>query len=171
MLADISLYWFTGAIGSSFWPYYARLHGSAILPRGIPPVPNLRVHLDWMARRKKTRQPLPEPLRSALGHWMKRLTLSSRAPKATFFRTPKAGTNDASSHWRATNSKWSIHLRVPEGAQKSYSNARSRTFRSSASGQAEMLTTSNCFPVCPRKRISDLLVIHAMRRNCPASSR
>lgn len=26
MLADIALYWFTGAIGSSFWPYYARLH-------------------------------------------------------------------------------------------------------------------------------------------------
>ena len=34
MLADISLYWFTGAIGSSFWPYYARLHGSVILPQG-----------------------------------------------------------------------------------------------------------------------------------------
>jgi pimeloyl-ACP methyl ester carboxylesterase len=27
LLADISLYWFTGAIGSSFWPYYARMHG------------------------------------------------------------------------------------------------------------------------------------------------
>jgi microsomal epoxide hydrolase len=26
MLADISLYWFSGAIGSSFWPYHARLH-------------------------------------------------------------------------------------------------------------------------------------------------
>jgi microsomal epoxide hydrolase len=26
MLANISLYWFTGAIGSSFWPYHARLH-------------------------------------------------------------------------------------------------------------------------------------------------
>jgi pimeloyl-ACP methyl ester carboxylesterase len=26
MLANISLYWFTGAIGSSFWPYYARRH-------------------------------------------------------------------------------------------------------------------------------------------------
>lgn len=26
MLANISLYWFTGAIGSSFWPYYARAH-------------------------------------------------------------------------------------------------------------------------------------------------
>jgi pimeloyl-ACP methyl ester carboxylesterase len=28
MLANISFYWFTGAIGSSFWPYYARLHAS-----------------------------------------------------------------------------------------------------------------------------------------------
>ena len=26
MLGNISLYWFTGAIGSSFWPYYARMH-------------------------------------------------------------------------------------------------------------------------------------------------
>jgi microsomal epoxide hydrolase len=26
-LANIALYWFTGAIGSSFWPYYARMHG------------------------------------------------------------------------------------------------------------------------------------------------
>ena len=27
MLTDIMLYWVTGAIGSSFWPYYARMHG------------------------------------------------------------------------------------------------------------------------------------------------
>ena len=27
MLANISLYWFSGAIGSAFWPYYARMHG------------------------------------------------------------------------------------------------------------------------------------------------
>ena len=26
MLANITLYWVIGAIGSSFWPYYARLH-------------------------------------------------------------------------------------------------------------------------------------------------
>src|SRR6202045_4086689 len=26
MLGNISLYWFTAAIGSSFWPYYGRLH-------------------------------------------------------------------------------------------------------------------------------------------------
>jgi hypothetical protein len=28
MLASISLYWFTGAIGSSFWPSYGRLHAA-----------------------------------------------------------------------------------------------------------------------------------------------
>jgi microsomal epoxide hydrolase len=34
MLANISLYWFTGAIGSSFWPYYARRHGGWPVPEG-----------------------------------------------------------------------------------------------------------------------------------------
>jgi pimeloyl-ACP methyl ester carboxylesterase len=34
LLANISLYWFTGAIGSSFWPYYARAHGSWPIPDG-----------------------------------------------------------------------------------------------------------------------------------------
>lgn len=40
MLANISLYWFTGAIGSSFWPYYARMHNpwpiSAQSPVDVP---------------------------------------------------------------------------------------------------------------------------------------
>jgi microsomal epoxide hydrolase len=34
MLANIALYWFTGAIGSSFWPYYARLHTGWPIPQG-----------------------------------------------------------------------------------------------------------------------------------------
>jgi pimeloyl-ACP methyl ester carboxylesterase len=34
LLANISLYWFTGAIGSSFWPYYARMHGPWPIPTG-----------------------------------------------------------------------------------------------------------------------------------------
>ncbi len=34
LLANISLYWFTGAIGSSFWPYYARMHGPWPIPAG-----------------------------------------------------------------------------------------------------------------------------------------
>ncbi len=34
MLTAIMLYWVTGAIGSSFWPYYARMHGPWQLPDG-----------------------------------------------------------------------------------------------------------------------------------------
>lgn len=34
MLANISLYWFTGAIGSSFWPYYVRMHAPWPIPDG-----------------------------------------------------------------------------------------------------------------------------------------
>ncbi|WP_046115216.1 epoxide hydrolase family protein [Aquincola tertiaricarbonis] len=34
LLADISLYWFTGAIGSSFWPYYARRRDGWPVPDG-----------------------------------------------------------------------------------------------------------------------------------------
>ena len=39
LLANISLYWFTGAIGSSFWPYYSRLHGPWPIPEGGVTVP------------------------------------------------------------------------------------------------------------------------------------
>ncbi|HEX2198361.1 MAG TPA: epoxide hydrolase [Burkholderiales bacterium] len=34
LLANISLYWFTRAIGSSFWPYYARMHSPWPIPPG-----------------------------------------------------------------------------------------------------------------------------------------
>ena len=34
MLANITLYWATGAIGSSYWPYFARLHRDWPVPAG-----------------------------------------------------------------------------------------------------------------------------------------
>ncbi len=34
MLTDIMLYWATGAIGSSFWPYYDRVHSGWPIPEG-----------------------------------------------------------------------------------------------------------------------------------------
>jgi microsomal epoxide hydrolase len=34
VLTNISLYWFSGAIGSSFWPYYARAHRGWPVPEG-----------------------------------------------------------------------------------------------------------------------------------------
>ncbi len=36
MLADIALYWFTGCIGASFHPYWARLHGAWPIPPQVP---------------------------------------------------------------------------------------------------------------------------------------
>lgn len=52
LLANISLYWFTGAIGSSFWPYYARMHrpwpipdhGSITVPTGYSEFPREILH-------------------------------------------------------------------------------------------------------------------------------
>jgi pimeloyl-ACP methyl ester carboxylesterase len=32
LLTNITIYWVTGAIGSSFWPYYARRHGGSPIP-------------------------------------------------------------------------------------------------------------------------------------------
>jgi pimeloyl-ACP methyl ester carboxylesterase len=34
LLTNITIYWMTGAIGSSFWPYYARLHSAWPIPEG-----------------------------------------------------------------------------------------------------------------------------------------
>lgn len=34
LLTNVCLYWFTGAIGSSFWPYYARMHQGWPIPLG-----------------------------------------------------------------------------------------------------------------------------------------
>jgi microsomal epoxide hydrolase len=34
LLTNVMLYWVTGAIGSSFWPYYAVRHGQPALPPG-----------------------------------------------------------------------------------------------------------------------------------------
>jgi microsomal epoxide hydrolase len=39
MLANITLYWATAAIGSSFWPYYARMHRPWPIPEGAIRVP------------------------------------------------------------------------------------------------------------------------------------
>ena len=39
LLTNITLYWVTGAINSSFWPYYARRHEPWAIPDGRSPTP------------------------------------------------------------------------------------------------------------------------------------
>ena len=53
MLANIALYWFTGAIGSSFWPYYDRAHGAWPIPDGA----TVTVPTGYAAFPKEIRRP------------------------------------------------------------------------------------------------------------------
>jgi len=53
MLANVSFYWFTGAIGSSFHPYYDRLHG----PWPIPDGRTVDVPTGYAAFPKEIRRP------------------------------------------------------------------------------------------------------------------
>lgn len=68
LLANISLYWFSGAIGSSFWPYYERLHG----PWPIPDGKKVEVPTGYSAFPKEIRRPprvVAERSYSDIRHW------------------------------------------------------------------------------------------------------
>ena len=68
LLANVSLYWFTGAIGSSFWPYYARMHG----PWPIPAGGTVDVPMGYCAFPKEIVRPprsLAERMYTAIRRW------------------------------------------------------------------------------------------------------
>ncbi len=44
LLTNVMIYWVTGAIGSSFWPYYAVRHGAPALPSGEGRIPVPAAH-------------------------------------------------------------------------------------------------------------------------------
>jgi pimeloyl-ACP methyl ester carboxylesterase len=70
MLADIALYWFTGAIGSSFWPYYARLQHAWPMPDGA----QVTVPAGYAAFPKEIVRPPPSvaaPVYPKLTRWTK----------------------------------------------------------------------------------------------------
>ena len=68
MLGNIALYWFTGAIGSSFWPYYARMHA----PWPIPPGGTIAVPTGYAAFPREIVRPprsLAEKMYSNIQRW------------------------------------------------------------------------------------------------------
>lgn len=68
LLANIALYWFTGAIGSSFHPYYDRLHG----PWPIPDGRTVDVPTGYAAFPKEIRRPprsIAEKAYIDIRHW------------------------------------------------------------------------------------------------------
>ena len=70
MLTNIMLYWVTGAIGSSFWPYYARMHG----PWPIPDGATIKVPMGYAEFPKEILRPprsLAENMYSDIRRWTK----------------------------------------------------------------------------------------------------
>ena len=70
MLTNIMLYWVTGAIGSSFWPYYARMHG----PWPIPDGATIKVPMGYAEFPKEILRPprsLAEKMYSDIRRWSK----------------------------------------------------------------------------------------------------
>ena len=70
MLTNIMLYWVTGAIGSSFWPYYARMHG----PWPIPDGARIQVPMGYAEFPREILRPprsLAEKMYSDIRRWSK----------------------------------------------------------------------------------------------------
>lgn len=68
LLTNIMLYWITGSIGASFWPYYARRHG----PWPIPDDARIEVPMGYAEFPKEILTPprsLAEPMFSDIRRW------------------------------------------------------------------------------------------------------
>ena len=84
LLANISLYWFTSAIGSSFWPYYARMHG----PWPIPDA-GVRVPMGYAAFPREIVRP-PRSLAERMYHDIRRWSEMPRGGHFAALEQPEA---------------------------------------------------------------------------------
>jgi microsomal epoxide hydrolase len=89
LLTNISLYWFTGAIGSSFWPYYARMHG----PWPIPPGSTVQVPTAYAAFPREILRP-PRSLAARTYADIRRWTLMRRGGHFAALEQPEALARD-----------------------------------------------------------------------------
>ncbi len=95
LLANISLYWFTGAIGSSFWPYYDRLHG----PWPIPDGQTVDVPLGYAAFPKEIRRP-PRSIAAQSYTDIRQWTVMEKGGHFAALEQPEALARDVQSFFR-----------------------------------------------------------------------
>jgi pimeloyl-ACP methyl ester carboxylesterase len=96
MLANISLYWFTGCIGASFWPYYARLHG----PWPIPAGRTVDVPMGYAAFPREIRRP-PRSVAEASYTDIRRWTRMEKGGHFAAMEQPAALAADVAAFFRA----------------------------------------------------------------------
>lgn len=95
LLANISLYWFTGAIGSSFWPYYERLHG----PWPIPDGSTVDVPLGHAAFPRELRRP-PRSIAEKVYTDIRRWTVMQKGGHFSAMEQPAALSSDIREFFR-----------------------------------------------------------------------
>ncbi|MGG5823005.1 epoxide hydrolase family protein [Falsiroseomonas sp. HW251] len=95
MLANISLYWFTGCIGASFWPYYARLHGAWPIPDGR----TVDVPMGYAAFPKEIRRP-PRSIAEKTYTDIRRWTVMERGGHFAALEQPAALTGEIATFFR-----------------------------------------------------------------------
>lgn len=95
MLTNIMLYWFTGAIGSSFWPYYARMHGPWPIPDGV----RIAVPMGYAEFPKEILRP-PRSLAHAMHADIRRWTIMPRGGHFAAFEQPELLANEIREFFR-----------------------------------------------------------------------
>jgi pimeloyl-ACP methyl ester carboxylesterase len=95
LLANIGLYWFTGAIGSSFWPYYARLHG----PWHVPPGATVDVPTGFAAFPREILRP-PRSLAARVYTDLRRWTVMRQGGHFAAMEQPEALADDIRAFFR-----------------------------------------------------------------------
>lgn len=99
MLANIALYWFTGCIGASFWPYYDRLHGSWPVPEGR----TVDVPMGYAAFPKEIRHP-PRSIAAQTYTDIRRWTVMERGGHFAALEQPAALAAEVAAFFRPLRS-------------------------------------------------------------------
>ncbi len=95
MLANISLYWFTGCIGASFFPYYARMHGPWPVPEGR----TVDVPMGYAALPREIRRP-PRSIAEKTYTDIRRWTPMPRGGHFAAMEQPEALATDVAAFFR-----------------------------------------------------------------------
>jgi microsomal epoxide hydrolase len=96
LLANISLYWFTGAIGSSFWPYYSRLHGAWPVPDGR----TVDVPMGYAAFPRENRGPPPRSIAEKTYTDIRQWTVMAKGGHFAAMQQPEALAKDVRDFFR-----------------------------------------------------------------------
>lgn len=101
MLANIALYWFTAAIGSSFWPYYARLHG----PWPVPDGRTVDVPMGYAAFPREIRRP-PRSIAARMYADIRRWTVMEQGGHFAALEQPEALAREVAAFFRPLREGW-----------------------------------------------------------------